>query len=128
MDFLKNCFGEYNNEFTKSLETVGIFDDLADQFLSETELLIRQAIKKSNLEDTIAMLYSDNPSQLLNSINCNTMAEVLCITAERVSLGLEAIAATLSRALNRHSDDVIAEIAALAWQTTSQTDRSSDGL
>ena len=67
MDFIKIYFDEYSSAFTGKLGDAGITGDLATQFLSETASAIMYTIKNTNLEKTIEILLSDNPSQLIKN-------------------------------------------------------------
>ena len=118
MDFIKIYFDEYSSAFTIKLELVGITGDLATQFLSETASAIMYTINKTNLEKTIEILLSDNPSQLLKTINVHEMAKKLGISSERVSSGLESIAPVVSLVFLLKCNEIVAATASLAWKTT----------
>ena len=118
MDFIKIYFDEYSSAFTIKLELVGITGDLATQFLSETASAIMYTINNTNLEKTIEILLSDNPSQLLKTINVHEMAKKLGISSERVSSGLESIAPVVSLVFLLKCNEIVAATASLAWKTT----------
>lgn len=120
MDFINSCFEENHSTFTKKLEEAGIVGDLANQFLQETGLAILDRIKNTTLDRVIAILLSDNPAQLLETININKMSKNLAIDAEQVSVGLDAISPTLMQIFSSKSDEIVYTIASLAWKTSDE--------
>lgn len=128
MDFINIYFDEYSSAFTRKLEDVGITGDLATQFLSETASAILYSIKNTNLEKTIEILLSDNPSQLIKTINVHTMAKKLGISSEQVSSGLESIAPVVSLVFLLKCNEIVAATASLAWKTTDENIDSVSGF
>ena len=127
MDFIKIHFDEYSSALSKKLEDAGITGDLASQFLPETASAIQYTIKNSSLEKTIKILLSDNPSQLLKSVNAHEMAKKLGINTEQVSSGLNAIAPAVSQVFSLKRQEIVAATASLAWKTTDEsTDLASN--
>ena len=127
MDFIKIHFDEYSSALSKKLEDAGITGDLASQFLTETASAIQYTIKNSSLEKTIKILLSDNPSQLLKSVNAHEMAKKLGINTEQVSSGLNAIAPAVSQVFSLKRQEIVAATASLAWKTTDEsTDLASN--
>ena len=121
MDFIKNYFDEYSSVLTRKLEDAGITGDLASQFLPETASAIQYSIKNTSLEKTIKILLSDNPSQLLQSVNVHEMAKNLGINTEQVSSGLDAIAPVVSQVFSLKRHEIVAATASLAWKTTDES-------
>lgn len=128
MDFINIYFDEYSSAFTRKLEDVGITGDLATQFLPETASAIMHTIKNTNLEKTIEILLSDNPSQLIKTINVHTMAKKLGISSEQVSSGLESIAPVVSLVFLLKCNEIVAATASLAWKTTDENIDSVSGF
>ena len=127
MDFIKIHFDEYSSALSKKLEDAGITGDLASQFLTETASAIQYTIKNSSLEKTIKILLSDNPSQLLKSVNAHEMAKKLGINTEQVSSGLNVIAPAVSQVFSLKRQEIVAATASLAWKTTDEsTDLASN--
>ncbi len=120
MDFIKIYFDEYSSAFTRKLGDAGITGDLATQFLSETASAIMYTIKNTNLEKTIEILLSDNPSQLIKTINVHAMSKKLDISSEQVSSGLESISPVVSLVFLLKSNEIVAGTASLAWKTTDE--------
>jgi len=121
MDFIKCCFEEKKATLTNSLKQAGLPDDITVKFLSETSTAIINVIEKSNLEKTIEILLSDNPAQLLQSINVQAMANKLEINTELVSTGLEAISPEVSKVFNANINEIVAATASLAWKTNDKS-------
>ena len=107
MDFITNCFEEYGGAFNGRLKTIGFSDDLAKEFLTEIASGIFYIIKNANLEKTIKILLSDDPSRLLNSINVKAIAKKLAISTEQVTAGLEAIAPVMSQVFLLKSNEIV---------------------
>ena len=118
MDFITNCFEEYGGAFNGRLKTIGFSDDLAKEFLTEIASGIFYTIKNENLEKTIKILLSDDPSRLLNSINAKVVATELGISAEQVTAGIEAIAPVMSQVFLLKSNEIVTASASLAWVST----------
>ena len=118
MDFITNCFEEYGGAFSGRLKAAGFSDDLAKEFLTEIASEIFYIIKNENLEKTIKILLSDDPSRLLNSINVKVIATKLGISTEQITAGLEAIAPVMSQVFLLKSDEIVTATASLAWVST----------
>lgn len=118
MNFVKKYFDAYESAFTIRLKDAGIADDLASRLLAETSSDILSVIKKSRLEKSIVILLSDDPSQLLSSINIDMMAAKLGTSREQVVIGLGAIAPVMSMVFKLRSHEIIAATASLAWERT----------
>ena len=118
MDFVKKYFDEYDSAFIMRLKDVGIVGDVARQLLTETSSEIMSLIKKTRLEKSIIILSSDDPSQLLSSIDIDTMANRLCISRKLVITGLGAIAPVMSLVFKLRSNEIVAATASLAWDRT----------
>ena len=118
MDFIRNYFEEYGDAFSGRLKASGFSDDLAKEFLTEIASGIFYIIKNANLEITIKILLSDDPSRLLNSINVKAIAKKLCISTEQVTAGLEAIAPVMTQVFLLKSNEIVTATASLAWVST----------
>ena len=118
MDFIRNYFEEYGDAFSGRLKASGFSDDLAKEFLTEIASGIFYIIKNANLEKTIKILLSDDPSRLLNSINVKAIAKKLAISTEQVTAGLEAIAPVMSQVFLLKSNEIVTATASLAWVST----------
>jgi len=118
MDFITNYFDEYGSAFSGRLKAVGFSDDLAKEFLTEIASGIFLIIKNSNLEKTIKILLSDDPSRLLDSINAKVVATELGISTEQVTTGIEAIAPVVSQVFLLKSNEIVTASASLAWVST----------
>jgi len=118
MDLIKKCFYENNANYSMNLKQAGFTDDLVKQFLPETTAAVSNIIENNNLEKTIEILLSNNPAQLLNSIDTHDLADKLAISSERVTLGLEVIAPEMKRFFTLNSNQIVAETASLAWKTS----------
>ena len=121
MDFIRNYFEEYGDAFSGRLKASGFSDDLAKEFLTEIASGIFHIIKNANLEKTIKILLSDNPSQLLRLINVYEMATKLGINTEQTSSGLDAIAPVVSQVFSLKRHEIVAATASLAWQTKDES-------
>ncbi len=118
MDFITNYFDEYGSAFSSRLKAIGFSDDLAKEFLTETASEILSIIKNTNLEKTIKILLSDDPSQLLNLANSDVIATNLAISSEQVKSGLDAIAPVMSQVFLLKMDEIVSATASLAWVST----------
>ena len=118
MDFVKKYFDEYDSAFIMRLKDVGIVGDVARQLLTETSSEIMSLIKKTRLEKSIVILSSDDPSQLLSSIDINTMVKRLGISRKLVVTGLGAIAPVMLLVFKLRSNEIVAATASLAWNRT----------
>ena len=118
MDFVKKYFDEYDSAFIMLLKDVGIVGDVARQLLTETSSEIMSLIKKTRLEKSIVILSSDDPSQLLSSIDINTMVKRLGISRKLVVTGLGAIAPVMLLVFKLRSNEIVAATASLAWDRT----------
>ena len=118
MDFVKKYFDEYDSAFIMRLKDVGIVGDVARQLLTETSSEIMSLIKKTRLEKSIVILSSDDPSQLLSSIDINTMVKRLGISRKLVVTGLGAIAPVMLLVFKLRSNEIVAATASLAWDRT----------
>lgn len=118
MDFITNCFEEYESAFSGRLKAVGFSDDLAKEFLTEIASGIFHIIKNANLEKIIKILLSDDPSRLLSSINAKVVATELGISTEQVTTGIEAIAPVVSQVFLLKSNEIVTASASLAWVST----------
>jgi hypothetical protein len=118
MDFITNCFEEYGGAFSGRLKAAGFSDDLVKEFLTEIASGIYYIVKNTNLEKTIKILLSDDPSRLLMSINVKAIATKLCISTEQVTAGIEAIAPVMSQVFLLKSNEIVAATASLAWVST----------
>jgi len=121
MDFIKHCFDENKSALTSRLKQAGLPGSMSEQFLPETAAAVMNIIEKSNLEKTIEILLSNNPSQLLQSINVQVMANKLEMNPEQVTTGLEAISPEVSKVFNANTNEIVAATASLAWQTTNES-------
>ena len=119
MHFIKKCFTEYDRAFLMRLEDVGIYGDSARQFLSETTSGILYVFKNTSYEKTISILLSDNPGQLLESINIEVMAKKMAMTSGRVSLGLEAIAPIMTQVYKLNCNEIVEAIAS-SWSADNE--------
>lgn len=118
MDFITNYFEEYGDAFSGRLKASGFSDDLAKEFLTEIASGIYYIIKNENLEKTIKILLSNDPSRLLNSINVKAIATKLGVSTEQVTAGLEAIAPVLSQVFLLKNNEIVTATASLAWVST----------
>lgn len=118
MDFITKYFDEYRSAFNGRLKAVGFSDDLSKEFLTETASEVFSVIKNTNLEKTIKILLSDDPSQLLNFVNNDVIASNLAISSEQVKSGLEAITPVMSQVFKLKSNDIVTASASLAWVST----------
>jgi len=117
MHSIKKCFNEDNATYSTKLEQVGFTDEMVKQFLPETTVAVLDIIENNNLEKTIEILLSNNPAQLLNSIDTHVLAKKLAIRSEQVELALEVIAPEMTRFFTHNSNEIVAETASLAWKT-----------
>ena len=118
MDFITNYFEEYGDAFSGRLKASGFSDDLAKEFLTEITSGLFYIIKNENLEKTIKILLSNDPSRLLNSINVKAIATKLGISTEQVTAGLEAIAPVISQVFLLKNNEIVTATASLAWLST----------
>jgi len=117
MHSINRCFYEKNATYSTNLEHAGFTDDMVKQFLPETTVALLNIIENNNLEKTIEILLSNNPAQLLNSIDTDVLAKKLALRSEQVSLALEVIAPEMARFFTHNSNEIVAETASLAWKT-----------
>ena len=115
MDFIKKCFDENSSEFAEKLTNTGFSVDQAEVFLPETATSIMQYIKNAHLEDVIKVLLSDDPSQILNSVDTGAIVNAMGINSDQVTTGFEAIAPVLSKVFTERSNEIVDATASLAW-------------
>lgn len=115
MDFVTKFFKEYDSAFMLRLKDVGMAGDLARHFILETASATFCAIKKTSLEKTVIIMLSDDPSQLLKSLNADSLAINLAISKEQVYIGLETIAPVMNMVFILRSNEIVAATASLAW-------------
>ena len=115
MDFVTKFFKEYDSTFMLRLKDVGITGDLARHFIMETALATFCSIKNTSLEKTVIIILSDDPSQLLKSLNADSLALNLAISKEQVYIGLEAIAPVMNMVFILRCNEIVAATASLAW-------------
>lgn len=118
---IKNYFEQYESAFKVKLGDAGISGDLAQEFLAETAAEISSVMKKSSLEKTIAILLSDNPAQLLLSINVDAMAARLDISSDLAVSALQSIAPVVSRIFMLKSNEIIEATASFGWKPARRT-------
>ena len=63
----------------------------------------------------MAALLSEEPSQLLRSINVEAIANKLGMDNDQVTAGLEAITPVISKAFSQNNNNHVGAAAALAW-------------
>ena len=115
MDFVTKVFKEYDSAFMLRLKDVGMTGDLARHFILETASATFCAIKNTSLEKTVIIMLSDDPSQLLKSLNADSLAINLAISKEQVCIGLETIAPVMNMVFIQKSNEIVAATASLAW-------------
>lgn len=128
MDFIEKCFMRYNAELTDKLVDAGFSAAQAKEFLPVTSSSIMHFIKNTDLEITIAIFMSDNPSQILNLINADVVASIMGMNSDQVTSGFEAIAPALSQAFKQQSNEIVAATASLAWSYSDEILESTEKL
>ncbi len=118
MDFIRNCFEQNNDAFSKKLVQVGFAADRTKPFLFETASAVSNIIENGKLEKTIEVLLSDHPAQLLKAIDPHTLSKKLHINSEQVASGLEAISPEMAQFFSLNINEVIAATASLAWKSS----------
>lgn len=77
MDFIKECFAEHVGTFAEKLKEVGFSADQAMQCLPETASGIIASMQNTGVENMMAALLSEEPSQLIKSVNVEAIANKL---------------------------------------------------
>ena len=116
----------YEGAFTESLKATGFSDDQASQFVTATVSCILHTIKNTDLKILVEILLSDDPSQLLNSIDADDIASNLAMAPDQVSSGLAAISPVMKLVFIKNSNQIVDAAASLAW--TAQRKLNSYGL
>lgn len=120
MDFIKECFEKYGGTFAEKLQEVGFSTDQASQFLPETASAIMQRVQDTGIEKTMAVLLSEEPTQLLNFNNIEDIAKKLGMNSVQVTTGLEAITPVMSKVLSQKNKDLVGTAASLDWGSTAE--------
>ena len=114
MDFLKECFEENDGALTEQLKGAGFSADQASQFLPEAASGILDSARDMDVAEVSSQLVSDGPSQLLNAVYVDSIAEKLGMNPDLVTKGLAAIAPVLSQAFAQKGEGLMGAVSSLA--------------
>jgi len=124
MGFIKECFEDHDGTFTEKLKGVGFTANQAQQFLPETASGILCFIQNTGTDKIIKILLSDDPSQLLSSLNVDAIGKKLEMNFAQVTSGLEAIAPVMSQVFSQKSNLLVETAASLAWTSPEELSSS----
>ena len=114
MDLIKECFEEQGGALTEQLKAAGFSGDQAGQFLPEAASGILDSAQGMDIAEITSQLVSDEPSQFLNAINVDAIAEKLGMSSDLVTKGLAAIAPVLSQAFAQKGDGLLGAVSSMA--------------
>lgn len=114
MDFIKECFNEHDGALIDQLKGAGFSGYRARQFLPEAATGILDTSQDTSVEQMTKQMVSGAPSQFLNSVNIEVIAEKLGMNSEQVTKGLAAITPVLAREFSRESDYLFGALTSLA--------------
>lgn len=106
MDCRKECFAEHGGTFAEKLQEVGFSAEQAGQFLRKTESGIMAGMQNTGVENMMATLLSEEPSQLSKLIKVEAIANKLGVNHYQVTTGHEAITPLMCKALSQKNNDL----------------------
>jgi hypothetical protein len=114
MDFIKECFKEHDGALIDQLKGAGFSGYRAKQFLPEAATGILDTSQDTSIEQMTEQMVSGAPSQFLNSVNVEVIAEKLGMNSDQVTKGLAAITPVLAREFSQESDYLFGALTSLA--------------
>lgn len=114
MDFIKECFKEHDGALIDQLKGAGFSGYRARQFLPEAATGILDSSQDTSVEQMTEQMVSGAPSQFLNSVNVEVIAEKLGMNSDQVTKGLAAITPVLAREFSQESDYLFGALTSLA--------------
>jgi lipase chaperone LimK len=114
MNFIKECFEEHDGALVDQLKGAGFSDYRAKQFLPEAATGILDSSQDTSVEQMTEQMVSGAPSQFLNSVNVEVIAEKLGMNSDQVTKGLAAITPVLAREFSQESDYLFGALTSLA--------------
>ncbi len=115
MEFFNQILHEHKSDLIASLESCGFSKDLANDFLYEIAASLSTTNPQLDIPGAIKQLMSEDPVQILNSIERASFAKNLGITASRAALGIRALQPRLSSFMALKKDDILNTIIDLSW-------------
>lgn len=107
MALIKECFEEYQNEFTEALINANFSPDTAIMFLPAAYSAILNSSDNVGISQTMQILLADRPHQLLKKLEVPNIARDAEISFFQVTTGLQAIAPILFRAYSEKSPELV---------------------
>lgn len=115
MEFFNQIFHEHKSDLIAVLESCGFSEDLANDFLYEIAASLSTTNPQLDIPDAIKQLMSEDPVQVLNSIDRAAFAKNLGITTSRAALGIKALQPRLSSFMSLKKDEILNTIIDLSW-------------
>lgn len=107
MALIKECFEEYQNDFTETLIKANFSPDEATMFLPAAFSGILKSSNKVGIPQTMQILLADRPHQLLKKLDVPMIARYAEISFFQVTTGLQAIAPILLQAYSDKSPELV---------------------
>lgn len=107
MNAIKECFKEYQDDFTENLLRANFSLDEAMMFLPAACSGILKSSKSVGISQTMQILLADRPHQLLKKLDVPIIARNSEISFFQVTTGLQAIAPTLFQAFSDKNPDLM---------------------
>jgi len=118
MNFIQNFFGVNSAVLSERLEIEGFTAEQARMFLPEVASGILKAFKNKEIEQIIAVLETEEPEKLLNSVNINSIAQNIGMNSDQVMSGFEVITPVMAMAFKKHSGGIVGAAASVACGAT----------
>lgn len=115
MNFVEEFFENQRGVLSEALQGVGFTDQQTGQFLDEAASGILHSFHHKEIAAIIEIMNIDDPSQLVRSININSIAENMSLDIGLVASGIEVIAPIMAEAFTKNSDGVVFAAASIAW-------------
>lgn len=120
MEFLKQIFHDQNKVFVSLLQNQGFSVDQANDFIYEVACSLSTSNPDMDIPLAIKQLISDEPAQILHSIDSKSLAKKLGLSSGIVESGIKTIQADLSYFMSLKKDDILNTIISLSWGSNGQ--------
>lgn len=119
MNFIERFFGVNNAVLCGRLQDAGFTAEQAGKLLPEAASGILKAYQHKDIELIISALEADEPTQLLDTVNINAIANNIGMHPDQVKTGFEVFAPLMSEAFVKYSGGIVGAAASIAWGSTS---------
>jgi DUF4097 and DUF4098 domain-containing protein YvlB len=120
MEFLKQIFYDQNKLFVSRLENQGFSSVQANDFLYEVATTLSVSNPEMDVPLAIKLLISQDPANILQSIDIKSLAQNLGVASIIAELGIKTIQPDLSFFMSQKKDDILNTIISLSWGSYGQ--------